>query len=40
VDYDIEEALAMHKTIDESTYTMIQQITGTDALSRMMGLRV
>ncbi len=40
VDYDIEDALAMHKTIDESTYTMIQQITGTDALSRIMGLRV
>ena len=38
-DYDIEEALSMHKTIDEDTYKMVQNLTGTDALSRMMGLK-
>lgn len=35
VDYDIEEALAMKKTIDAGTYEMIQRLTGTDALTRM-----
>lgn len=39
VDYDIEEALSMHKSIDAGTYTMIQQITGTDGLSRLMGIK-
>lgn len=39
VDYDIEEALSMHKSIDIGTYAMIQQITGTDGLSRMMGIK-
>ena len=37
VDYDIEEALAMKKSVDAGTYEMIQRLTGTDALTRMMG---
>lgn len=39
VDYDIEEALSMQKSIDAGTYTMIQQITGTEGLSRLMGIK-
>ncbi len=38
VDYDIEEALRMEKTIDEDTYTMIQHIAGTEGLSRLRGV--
>ncbi len=37
VDYDIEEALAMKKSVDAGTYEMIQRLTGTDALTRMLG---
>ena len=39
VDHDIEEALKMKKSVDAGTYTMIQQITGTDGLSRLMGVK-
>lgn len=39
VDYDIEEALNMKKTIDAGTYTMIQQIAGTEGLFRAMGIK-
>lgn len=39
VDYDIEEALNMKKSVDPATYTMIQRLTGTDGLSRLMGIK-
>ncbi len=39
IDYDIEDALHMQKSISEESYEMIPALTGVDSLARMMNAR-